>query len=220
MVVIRHGASGAAQFLAERIESNVINAGDGTHEHPTQGLLDCSRCAITSRRSRASSVCICRRRAALARCALEHLGPQEDGRRGGGVRPALAAAERDRRVGRHGVRSHRGGNRVGRRAQHPAPAARAHDRPATSRRCASTIACSASRASDSTARRATFSSFIPGPMNRGVEIDSDVADGPHQRDSRSGDERRRRSHGGALSARPAASRSSPKRRKAEAGGER
>src|SRR6187431_980034 len=40
MVVIRHGASGAARFLAERIESNVINAGDGTHEHPTQGLLD------------------------------------------------------------------------------------------------------------------------------------------------------------------------------------
>jgi len=40
MVVIRHGASGAPQFLASRIESNVINAGDGTHEHPTQGLLD------------------------------------------------------------------------------------------------------------------------------------------------------------------------------------
>ncbi len=40
MVVIRHGASGAAHFLADRIESNVINAGDGTHEHPTQGLLD------------------------------------------------------------------------------------------------------------------------------------------------------------------------------------
>jgi len=40
MVVIRHGASGAPQFLANRIESNVINAGDGTHEHPTQGLLD------------------------------------------------------------------------------------------------------------------------------------------------------------------------------------
>ncbi len=40
MVVIRHSASGAAQFLADRIESNVVNAGDGTHEHPTQGLLD------------------------------------------------------------------------------------------------------------------------------------------------------------------------------------
>ncbi|MBI4408255.1 MAG: aspartate carbamoyltransferase catalytic subunit [Gemmatimonadetes bacterium] len=40
MVVIRHGSSGAAKFLADRIQSNVINAGDGKHEHPTQGLLD------------------------------------------------------------------------------------------------------------------------------------------------------------------------------------
>jgi aspartate carbamoyltransferase catalytic subunit len=40
MVVVRHPGSGAARFLAERIESNVINAGDGTCEHPTQGLLD------------------------------------------------------------------------------------------------------------------------------------------------------------------------------------
>ena len=40
MVVMRHGSSGAARFLAERIPSNVINAGDGWHEHPTQGLLD------------------------------------------------------------------------------------------------------------------------------------------------------------------------------------
>ncbi len=40
MVVIRHKSSGAARFLSERIASNVINAGDGKHEHPTQGLLD------------------------------------------------------------------------------------------------------------------------------------------------------------------------------------
>lgn len=40
MVVIRHHSSGSADFLAQRIRSNVINAGDGTHEHPTQGLLD------------------------------------------------------------------------------------------------------------------------------------------------------------------------------------
>src|SRR5438477_11589426 len=40
MVVIRHGSSGAAGFLGQRIRSNVINAGDGKHEHPTQGLLD------------------------------------------------------------------------------------------------------------------------------------------------------------------------------------
>jgi len=40
MVVIRHSSSGAARFLADRIPSNVINAGDGQHEHPTQALLD------------------------------------------------------------------------------------------------------------------------------------------------------------------------------------
>jgi aspartate carbamoyltransferase catalytic subunit len=40
MVVMRHGSSGAAGFLADRIPSNVVNAGDGSHEHPTQGLLD------------------------------------------------------------------------------------------------------------------------------------------------------------------------------------
>ncbi|MBA4358622.1 MAG: aspartate carbamoyltransferase, partial [Desulfovibrio sp.] len=39
-IVIRHGASGAAQFLAERLECSVINAGDGRHAHPTQALLD------------------------------------------------------------------------------------------------------------------------------------------------------------------------------------
>jgi aspartate carbamoyltransferase catalytic subunit len=40
MVVIRHAAAGAADFLSKVINSNVINAGDGAHEHPTQGLLD------------------------------------------------------------------------------------------------------------------------------------------------------------------------------------
>jgi aspartate carbamoyltransferase catalytic subunit len=40
MVVIRHYASGSAEFLGNRIRSNVINAGDGKHEHPTQALLD------------------------------------------------------------------------------------------------------------------------------------------------------------------------------------
>ncbi len=40
MVVMRHPSSGAAKFLAERIPSSVINAGDGSHEHPTQALLD------------------------------------------------------------------------------------------------------------------------------------------------------------------------------------
>ena len=58
MVVIRHGASGAAQFLAERIESNVINAGDGTHEHPTQGLLDLLTLRDHFKRIEGIKVCI------------------------------------------------------------------------------------------------------------------------------------------------------------------
>ncbi len=40
MVVIRHSASGAPHFLTDHIDGSVINAGDGTHEHPTQALLD------------------------------------------------------------------------------------------------------------------------------------------------------------------------------------
>ncbi len=40
MVVIRHSAAGAPHYLSRVIRSNVINAGDGAHEHPTQGLLD------------------------------------------------------------------------------------------------------------------------------------------------------------------------------------
>lgn len=40
MVVIRHQAAGSPHYLAETCESTIINAGDGAHEHPTQGLLD------------------------------------------------------------------------------------------------------------------------------------------------------------------------------------
>ena len=40
MVVMRHPAPGAPRFLADHIDANIINAGDGTHEHPTQALLD------------------------------------------------------------------------------------------------------------------------------------------------------------------------------------
>lgn len=40
LVVMRHPNPGAAKFLSERISARVVNAGDGTHEHPTQALLD------------------------------------------------------------------------------------------------------------------------------------------------------------------------------------
>ncbi len=40
MIVMRHSSPGAPHYLAKRINANVVNAGDGTHEHPTQALLD------------------------------------------------------------------------------------------------------------------------------------------------------------------------------------
>ena len=40
MIIVRHSCSGAPEYLAQRLKSSVINAGDGAHEHPTQALLD------------------------------------------------------------------------------------------------------------------------------------------------------------------------------------
>ena len=48
LLVVRHGQSGAPALLAQKVDASVINAGDGTHEHPTQALLD----ALTIRRRR------------------------------------------------------------------------------------------------------------------------------------------------------------------------
>ena len=42
VVVVRHAQAGAADLLSRRIRAAVVNAGDGAHEHPTQALLDCS----------------------------------------------------------------------------------------------------------------------------------------------------------------------------------
>lgn len=40
MIVMRHASPGAPHFLSKKISANIVNAGDGTHEHPTQALLD------------------------------------------------------------------------------------------------------------------------------------------------------------------------------------
>ncbi|WP_159348752.1 aspartate carbamoyltransferase catalytic subunit [Roseomonas harenae] len=59
LLVIRHAQSGAPALLSQKVEAGVINAGDGTHEHPTQALLD----ALTIRRHKGSldnlTVAIC-----------------------------------------------------------------------------------------------------------------------------------------------------------------
>lgn len=40
IIVLRHSSAGSSEFLARRLQASIINAGDGAHEHPTQGLLD------------------------------------------------------------------------------------------------------------------------------------------------------------------------------------
>ena len=59
VLTVRHGDSGAVQLLSEKVTCSVINAGDGSHEHPTQALLD----ALTIRRRKQSlhglTVAIC-----------------------------------------------------------------------------------------------------------------------------------------------------------------
>ena len=58
MVVMRHYSSGAAEFLGNRIRSNVVNAGDGQHEHPTQALLDLLTLRDTFGRIAGLKVCL------------------------------------------------------------------------------------------------------------------------------------------------------------------
>jgi aspartate carbamoyltransferase catalytic subunit len=178
MVVIRHGSSGAAQFLAERIPSNVINAGDGRHEHPTQGLLDIltirdhrgdlkgQRVCIDgdvlhSRVARSNIWGLTKLGAEVAVCAPRTLLPRDIDELGvtvfGRVEEAIEWAD-VLNVLRLQLERMQGGF---------VPSLREYNRffGVTSERV----------------ERAPRDLLIlhPGPMNRGVEIDSDVADGPH-----------------------------------------
>ena len=178
MVVIRHSASGAAHFLAERIESNVINAGDGTHEHPTQGLLD-----LLTLRDRFGSlegrrVCICgdvlhsrvarsniwglkKLGAVVGVCGPRSLLPSAISDLGVEVFDRIEAAiewAEALNVLRLQLERMQGGY---------IPSLREYNR---------VFGVTRERL-----ERAPRDILIlhPGPMNRGVEIDSDVADGPH-----------------------------------------
>jgi aspartate carbamoyltransferase catalytic subunit len=178
MVVIRHSASGAAQFLAERIESNVINAGDGTHEHPTQGLLD-----LLTLRDRFGSlegrrICICgdvlHSRVARSNIwGLKKLGAQVGVC---GPRSLLPSAISDLGVEvfdriEAAIEWAEALNvlrlQLERMQAGYIPSLREYNR---------VFGVTRERL-----ERAPRDILIlhPGPMNRGVEIDSDVADGPH-----------------------------------------
>jgi len=178
MVVIRHGASGAAQFLAERIESNVINAGDGTHEHPTQGLLDLLTLRDRFKKFEGLRVCICgdvlHSRVARSNIwGLKKLGADVAVC---GPKSLMPSA-----IGEFGVT-------VFRRIEEAIEWAQALNilRLQLERMTAGYIPSlrEYNRVFGVTRERLDRAPgdlliMHPGPMNRGVEIDSDVADGPH-----------------------------------------
>ena len=178
MVVIRHPASGAAQFLGARIRSNVINAGDGKHEHPTQGLLDLLTLRDRFGRIEGLKVAICgdvlhsrvarsniwgllKLGAEVAICGPATLVPRELTELGVSILPriedAIAWADALNVLRLQLERMEAGF----------IPSLREYNRVFGVTR-------------DRLARAPRDLVILhPGPMNRGVEIDSDVADGPH-----------------------------------------
>lgn len=178
MVVMRHGASGAAQFLAERIESNVINAGDGTHEHPTQGLLDLLTLRDHFKELKGLRVCICGN-VLHSRVARSNIwGLQKMG--------AEVAVCGPRSLLPYGIEEF--GVQVFDRIEAAIEWAQALNvlRLQLERMTAGYIPSlrEYNRVFGVTADRVARASkelliLHPGPMNRGVEIDSNVANGPH-----------------------------------------
>ena len=178
MVVMRHGSSGAARFLADRIPSNVINAGDERHEHPTQGLLDlltirdhCDRieglkvCLVGdilhSRVARSNIYGLLKLGAEIAVCAPKTLLPSAIGDLGVQVFKRVEEAIEWADV-LNVLRL-----QLERMEDGYVPSLREYN-----------------RIWGVTARKLELAPqdlliLHPGPMNRGVEIDSDVADGSH-----------------------------------------
>ncbi|HUE77370.1 MAG TPA: aspartate carbamoyltransferase catalytic subunit [Longimicrobiales bacterium] len=178
MVVIRHASSGAAQFLAERIPSNVVNAGDGRHEHPTQALLDMltirdhlgklegvkvcivgdilhsrvARSNIFGLRALGAEVGICGPRT-LMPAGIEDLGVRRFAR----IEEAIEWADVLNILRLQLERMQAG----------YVPSLREYNR---------VFGVTRERVD---AAPTELLILHPGPMNRGVEIDSDVADGPH-----------------------------------------
>ncbi len=81
LLVVRHDQSGAPHLLAQKVDAAVINAGDGTHEHPTQALLDAL--TIKRRKGRIAGLTVgdLRRHRAFPRRPLQHPSADDDGLR-------------------------------------------------------------------------------------------------------------------------------------------
>jgi aspartate carbamoyltransferase catalytic subunit len=176
MVVIRHSSSGAAHYLARRIKARVINAGDGLHEHPTQGLLDLYtirerfaelhglRVTIVgdiahSRVARSNIWALVKCGARVTLCGPATLMPAEIERTGVRVTTSLADALEGAQV----VMALR--LQLERMKSGYVPSLREYAR---------TFGITA----DVLRQAGRPLVMHPGPMNRGVEIDPEVADGP------------------------------------------
>ncbi|MBW7995297.1 MAG: aspartate carbamoyltransferase catalytic subunit [Candidatus Glassbacteria bacterium] len=179
MVVIRHAASGAPAFLAERIDSNVINAGDGWHEHPTQGLLDMLTIrdhlgrlegikvaivgdVIHSRVARSNIWGLKKMGAEVGVCGPPTLVPRSLTELGVKIYPRIEDALSEVDV----VNVLR--IQLERMQSNLFPSLGEYNR----------IYGISNRRLEEAGRDVLV--LHPGPMNRGVEIDSDVADGEHQ----------------------------------------
>ena len=129
-VVVRHGASGAPHRLAHSgwVRSSVVNAGDGTHEHPTQALLDAFTMWRHLGAARRPPGRDRRRRAAQPGGPLQRAAAADARRRGHPGRPADAAAGRRRDLGRRDVVRPRRGAAQGRRGDDAAGPAGADER--------------------------------------------------------------------------------------------
>jgi aspartate carbamoyltransferase catalytic subunit len=178
MVVMRHGSSGAARFLAERIPSNVVNAGDGSHEHPTQGLLDMLTIrdhmgrieglkvcivgdVLHSRVARSNIYGLLKLGAQVAVCGPPTLVPR--GFRSLGVEVFTRVEDAIQWADVLNILR----LQLERMESGYVPSLREYNR-----------IWGVTRARLEKAPKDILI-LHPGPMNRGVEIDSDVADGPH-----------------------------------------
>ncbi len=177
IIVVRHAEAGAAHLLARKVDCAVVNAGDGAHEHPTQALLD----ALTIRRARAASrgstspsaaTCFIRR---VARSNIIAADLPWRARAGG--RPATLLPAEIGRIGVEVFTNMRDGLRdvdivmmlrLQRERMQGAfiPSTREYFRFFGLDEEKLALA------------RPDALVMHPGPMNRGVEIDSSVADGP------------------------------------------
>ena len=88
-----------ADLLAQKVDAAVINAGDGTHEHPTQALLDALTIKRRKGRHRGPDSGDLRRYAAFPGRAVQHPSAGHAGQPGAGGRPADADAARGRGLG-------------------------------------------------------------------------------------------------------------------------